>query len=143
MALPLHTEEHVDPSRGRRRRPNLQVVDTAPEAAPVAKPRRPNLLARVRATVASDWAGWWLLLTDPPALRTWLDARHPLRVPDDVRLRGLWRVDHWATGLLFAALSVVLFAAAGTARWVACHPARRWPVLAFVFVGVAWVVRAK
>jgi hypothetical protein len=92
-------------------------------------------LLQMWAAVSGDVRRWWLLAAAPQSLTGWLAGQKPARVPDNSQvLRRAWAVDNWTSGLLFAALSVVLFLAGGALRWLAGHPARRW---AFLILGAA------
>jgi hypothetical protein len=92
--------------------------------------------------VGSDAANLRLAVARPPSLTDWLEARATDRVPDDWRLRVAWHVDHWTVGLAFVAASVALFTFAATARWMACHPARRWVLIGLTCTYVAWLSQA-
>ncbi len=106
-----------------------QEPDEVVEVEPA--PSRLDRLAARTATLRADWSSWWLRTVDPPNLDAWWAAREPHRVPDDNdRLRAAWRIDFAITGSLLAGLSVLLFLAAAGSRWTACHPARRWTLLA-------------
>jgi hypothetical protein len=113
-----------------------------PVPNPERKTRKPSRVARAVEAVRSDAANWQLALTQPPSLTDWLDAHGTDRVPDDWRLRVAWHVDNWTVGLAFVAASVALFTFAAITRWVACHPARRWVLIALTCTYVAWLSQA-
>ncbi len=133
MAAPAFQGDVVD--LGKRRR--LRVVEDAADT-----PAGPGRLSRAWAVIRADFRRWRLLAAAPPSLRDWLAGSAPHRVPDDWRLRALWRLDHWTTGLALTAISTAFFIASATGRWVACHPARRWLFIGVTCVFVAWIFRA-
>lgn len=100
-----------------------------------------NPVARALSVVAGDVRSWWLVAARPASLRAWLRACRveQARVPDGSGLlRGLWLVDNVLLGGLLLVGSVAAYLAAGGLRWLAGHPARRWPALLAAGALIVW-----
>lgn len=125
---------------------DLDATVEKPAADEQVTPAQAGLIVRMLAAARSDLSAWWLVAVRPKSLAELITDLKPdlARVPDGSRrLRALWILDNYLTGLACAAAGIVLGLGAGAFFWFAGHPARRWAAIVLIAVTIAVLLATR